>query len=134
MLWMKSSKNNSIFLPEFHLIMWIMKALKNLWKIIILETRELVSFWGVKTHFGEPPMKWCIFRDDFFLFQSILCRTFWSNQDLGAVSTSKWLFESHTYSKQINLFFWIDKIPSRHKLCTILEDKMSENWSYEKIW
>ena len=35
---------------------------KELKKIVIFKTQELVSFWGVKTHFGKLPMKWCIFR------------------------------------------------------------------------
>ena len=39
-----------------------MKTLKFFLKIVILKTWELISFWGVKNHFGKLPMKWCIFR------------------------------------------------------------------------
>ena len=53
---MKSSKNDFIFLPAFYLVMCLMKAPKNFWKIVFFKTRELVSFWGVKTHFGKLPI------------------------------------------------------------------------------
>ena len=43
------------FLPAFYLIMCLMKAPKNL-KKVIFKTQELVSFWGVKTHFGKLPL------------------------------------------------------------------------------
>ena len=43
-LLMKSSENNFIFLPAFYLIMCLMKASKNFQEIVILKTRELVSF------------------------------------------------------------------------------------------
>ena len=39
---MKSSKNNSIFLPGFYLVMCLMKSLKSFCKIVILKTRELL--------------------------------------------------------------------------------------------
>ena len=52
-LLIKSSENDFIFLPALYLIMWLMKVKKNFEKIAILKTRELVSFWGVKTHFGK---------------------------------------------------------------------------------
>ena len=47
----KSSEN--IFLPAFYLIMWLMKLSKNFEKIAILKIGELVSFLGVKIHFGK---------------------------------------------------------------------------------
>ena len=59
---MKSSKKNFIFLLVFYLVMCLMKAPKNYEKIAILKTQELVSFWGIKTHFGKIALKWCIFR------------------------------------------------------------------------
>ena len=54
---MKRSENNFIFLPAFYLIMCLMKAQKNFEKIAILKIWELVSFWGVKIHFGKLPLK-----------------------------------------------------------------------------
>ena len=39
-----------------------MKVKKTFGKIDILKTQELVSFWGIKTHFGKIALKWCIFR------------------------------------------------------------------------
>jgi phage anti-repressor protein len=39
-----------------------MKAKKNFEKIAILKAQELVSFWGVKTHFGKIPLN-CAFSD-----------------------------------------------------------------------
>ena len=50
---MKSSKKYFICLPAFYLIMCLMKSLKNFEKLAIFEMRQLVSFWGVKIHFGE---------------------------------------------------------------------------------
>ena len=51
-----------------------MKSPKNFQKIAIFEMWLLVSFWGVKTHFGEIPLKWCIIRNDFFYFhQYMIC-------------------------------------------------------------
>ena len=52
-LFVKSSENDFIFLPAFYLIMRLMKAKNNFEQIAILKTQELVSFWGVKTHFGK---------------------------------------------------------------------------------
>ena len=43
-LLMKSSENDFIFLPAFYLIMCLMKAPKNVLKIVTFKTRELVSF------------------------------------------------------------------------------------------
>ena len=60
------------FLPVFYLIMCLMKAPKNFEKIPILKIWQLVSFWGVKTHFGFLPLKWCIFKHGIFLFSPIL--------------------------------------------------------------
>ena len=47
---------------------------KEFWKkIAISKIWQLVSFWGVKTHFCEIPLKWCIFKHDiFFYFQAWL--------------------------------------------------------------
>ena len=42
----------SIFFPAFCPIMFLMKPPKNFEKIAILKIWELVSFWGVKTHFS----------------------------------------------------------------------------------
>ena len=60
----KSSESNLIFLTVFYLIIWVMEALKNLGKIFILKTWELISLGGVKTHFGKVALKWCIFRHE----------------------------------------------------------------------
>ena len=60
----KSSEYGFIFLLAFYLIMCLMEAKKNFEKIAILKTRELVSFYGVKTHFGQIALKWCIFRHE----------------------------------------------------------------------
>ena len=63
-LLMKSSKNNSIFLLVFSLIMCFMKTPKNFGKIAILKIWELISLRGLKTHFGKLALKWCIFRHE----------------------------------------------------------------------
>ena len=46
-------KKYFICLPAFYLIMCLMKSLKNFEKLAIFEIWQLVSFWGVKIHFGE---------------------------------------------------------------------------------
>ena len=56
-------KKYFIFLPAFYLIMCLMKSPKNFEKIAILKIWQLVSFWGVKTHFGEIPLKRWICRN-----------------------------------------------------------------------
>ena len=78
-LLVKSSENDFIFLLANYLIIWLMKAKKNFEKIAILKTRGLVSFWGVKTHFGKMPLKWCIFRHEKIKILSNICLSFWSN-------------------------------------------------------
>ena len=50
---MKSSKKYFICLPAFYLSICLMKSPKNFEKIAIFEIWQLVSFWGVKIHFGE---------------------------------------------------------------------------------
>ena len=52
-LLMKSLKKYFIFLPAFYLIRCLMKSPKNFEKIAILKKWQLISFWGVKIHFGE---------------------------------------------------------------------------------
>ena len=56
-LFMKSSKDNFIFLLVFHLIMCLMNAAKNFGNIAILKICELISLGGVKTHFGKLALK-----------------------------------------------------------------------------
>ena len=56
-LFIKSSRNNFIFLPVFYLVMFLMKAQKNFGKIAILKKGELVSLGGAKTHFGKIALK-----------------------------------------------------------------------------
>ena len=63
-LFMKSSENKFFSLPVFYLIMWLMKASKNFEKIFILKAWELISFEGVKTHFGKLALKSCIFMHE----------------------------------------------------------------------
>ena len=53
----KTSENNFILLPAFYPIICLMKASKNFEKIAILNTQELVSFLGAKTHFGKLALK-----------------------------------------------------------------------------
>ena len=65
---MKSSKKYLIFLPAFYLIMCLMISPKNFEIIALLKIWQLVSFWNVKTHFGEIHLKRCIFRNFFFIF------------------------------------------------------------------
>ena len=48
-----------------------MKPPKNFDKIAVLKIWQLVFFWGVKTHFGEIPLKLCIIRHDIFYFHQI---------------------------------------------------------------
>ena len=38
----------------------------NFEKVANLKIWQLVSFWGVKTHFGKIPLKWWFFRHAFF--------------------------------------------------------------------
>ena len=63
-LLVKSSENYFIFVPAFYLIICLMKTPKNFEKIANLKIWELVSFWGVKSHFGKLALKWCIFRQE----------------------------------------------------------------------
>ena len=52
--------------------MCLMKSPKNFEKIAILKIWQLVSFWGVKTHFGEiHPWKDAFSGVKFFIFTSI---------------------------------------------------------------
>ena len=85
----KSSENDLIVLPAYYLIIWLMKAKKNFEKIAILKTRWLVSFWGVKTHFGKMPLKWCTFRHEKIKILSNICCSFWSNKGFYILSTLK---------------------------------------------
>ena len=70
--------------------MWLMKVSKNCEKNIYFENMELVSIWGVKTHFGLLPQKWCIFSYEKIIFKPTLCLSSWSNLDFNILSTSKW--------------------------------------------
>ena len=65
---MKSSKKYSILLLPFYLIMCLMKSSKNFEKVPILKIWQLISFWSVKTHFGETSLKRYIFRNIFLIF------------------------------------------------------------------
>ena len=80
----KSSKIGFIFLPAFYLIMWLMTSPKNFEKIAILKKWQLVFFWGVKTYFGEiplKPLKLCIFRHEiFYLYQYCPSNSYCSHQ------------------------------------------------------
>ena len=58
----------NIFSPAFYPIMCLMKSSKNFEKIVILKIWQPVFFWGVKTHFGEIPLKGCLFRSETFCF------------------------------------------------------------------
>ena len=69
---MKSSKIVFIFLPGFYLIIWLMESPKKFEKIAILKIWQLVFFIGVKTDFGEIPLKSYIFRHDKNWFSPIL--------------------------------------------------------------
>ena len=48
-----NEKKNLIFSPAFYPIMCFMKSPKNLEKMAILKTWQLVFFWGVTIHIGE---------------------------------------------------------------------------------
>ena len=56
-LFIKSWRNNFIFLPVLYLVMSLMKAQKNFGKIATLKKWELVSLVGAKTHFGKIDLK-----------------------------------------------------------------------------
>ena len=86
----KDSGNNFIFLSAFYLIMWVMKPSKNFGKIAILKIWELISLGCVKTYFGKPALKWYISRHETKIPELILCHSFWFNQDIDTLSTSKW--------------------------------------------
>ena len=63
-----------------------MKIKKNFGNIDILKTRELVSFWGVKTDFGKLAQKWGIKKKDFnqsyvLVFDSNKIYTHWTPQN-----------------------------------------------------
>ena len=61
---------NCIVLYLHILLLWVSwDHQRCFFKMAILKIRELVSFWGGKTHFGKTPLKWCIFRHDFFCSQ-----------------------------------------------------------------
>ena len=51
-------RNYFILLHAYYLIIWRMKWPKNFLKIAILKMWGLVSFWGVKTHFGKLALNW----------------------------------------------------------------------------
>ena len=69
---MKSCKSYLFFSSAFYPIMCLMKSPKNFKTIAILKIWQLVSFWGVKTHFGEiHPWKDAFSGVKFFIFTSI---------------------------------------------------------------
>ena len=59
-----------IFSPAFYPIMCLMKSPKNFEKIAILKIWQLVSFWGVKIHFGE---KYAWFVIEILIHESKSC-------------------------------------------------------------
>ena len=61
-----------ISLPAFYLIIWLMESPKSFEKTSILKIWQLVFFRGVKTQFGEIPLKSYIFRHDKNWFSPIL--------------------------------------------------------------
>ena len=70
-----------ISLLAFHLIIWLMKSPKNFEKTSILKIWWLVFFRGVKTHFGEIPLKLCIFSHEiFYVHQSFPSNSYSSHQ------------------------------------------------------
>ena len=60
-----------ISLPAFYLIIWLMKSPNNFEKTSIFKIWQLVFFRGVKTQFGEIPLKSYIFRYDKNYFSPI---------------------------------------------------------------
>ena len=60
----KSSENDFIFSAAFYLIFCLMKDPKNIKKVVSLKSQQLVSFRGVKTHFGKLAVKLCIIRHE----------------------------------------------------------------------
>ena len=98
----KSSRSNFIFLPVFYLIMCLMKDPNFFEKIAILKIWELVSFWGVKTHFGKIPLKWSIFRHEKIIFLQygsliVIDLTIWSLYGIYMIFWS--FFGTMTYPK-----------------------------------
>ena len=53
-IYLVKTSENGLF---FYLNVWLMKSPKNFEKIVILKVWELISLSGVKTHFGEIPLK-----------------------------------------------------------------------------
>ena len=86
----KSWEIISISLPEFYLIIWLMRSPKNFEKIPILKTWQVDFFWGIKTYFGKM-----------MLFQA------WKNkyhiQNMSLLLT-KLRFR---HSKHLKMTFWI---------------------------
>ena len=55
-------RNQLKFLSVFYHIMCLMKAFRSFGKIAILKIWELVSYCGVKTHFGKLPLEMMHFQ------------------------------------------------------------------------
>ena len=107
----KSSKIGFIFSPAFYLIIWLMESPNNLEKISILKKWQLFFYWGVKTYFGEMPLKLCIFRHDiFYLYQYFPSNSYCSHQMESILSLEDILiiFGYHNTSKTQFLLPWIN--------------------------
>ena len=77
------SENYFIVVPSFYLIMCLVNF-KKFEKIVTLKKWDLVSFWGVKTHFGKIHLKWCLFMHENWKKletneNCVLYCSFWSN-------------------------------------------------------
>ena len=76
---MKNWKKYLIFSPAFYPIMCLMKSSKNFEKIAVLKIWQLVSFWGVKIHFGEK-YAWFVIEILIHWSKSCLLDMLWSQR------------------------------------------------------
>ena len=93
---MKVQKYIWFFLPAFYLLLCLMKSLKNFEKIAILKIWQLVSFWGVKMHFGEK-YAWFVIEILIYGSKSCLLDMLWSQKitkNLFRYNNQFWNYES----------------------------------------
>ena len=89
----------------------IMESPNNLEKISILKKWQLFFYWGVKSYFGEMPLKLCIFRHEiFYLYQYFSSNSYCSHQMESVLYLDDILiiFGDHNTSKTQLLLSWIN--------------------------
>ena len=115
---MKSSEINFISLLAFYLIIGLMKAAKKFEKNSHFELLELVSLWGVKTHFGKLPVEIMHFHPCFIF---ILTNTYYELA-LDPIKKKTRYFKMTIWTSVLwNIFMWVAK----------QWPKMVKKWSFK---